>query len=242
MNSELQDNLIINMLELIKSKEYKGINFLVSNITEYNQNLYLNVFSKISNALRKEGYIFMLTISPNYSLTYINLAYQRISLFVDRIIFLQSIWGKNNQPPSPISNISFMKPFIEHVTNIIPSSYVSLGKPIIGYDWQLPFVPNFTKAKIMSLNSTIDLASEQSAVIQFDEVSQTPYYNYTRNIDGAPENHIVWFIDARSLQALDNIIIEYDLVGTGLWYLTGYNQQLYSMINGHFNIIKFTTP
>jgi spore germination protein len=52
------------------------------------------------------------------------------------------------------------------------------------------------------------------------------------------ENHIVWFTDARSIKALDEVVIEYDLVGTGLWQLTSYNQQLFSITNAVFNIIK----
>lgn len=238
LDNELQDKITYEILQIIRTKGFKGINFFISNITEYNQNLYLNLLSKLSLALRIEGYIFMVTISPDYNPPYKNIDYERISLLVDRIIFLQNVWGMNKQPPSPISNISLIRPFIEHVTSIVPSKYISLGKPIVGYDWELPFISNVTTAKLMSLNSSITLAYDQSAIIQFDDVSQTPHYDYTRSSVGAPEHHIVWFIDARSIKALDEIIIEYNLIGTGLWHLTSYNQQLYSMINALYNIIK----
>lgn len=239
LDNKLQDKLINEMLQIIRSKGFKGINFLISYITEYNQNLYLNFLSKLSWALRNESYIFMVTINPDYNPPYKNLDYESISLLVDRIIFLQNVWDINKQPPSPISNISLIRPFIEHVTSTVPSKYISLGKPIVGYDWELPFVPNETLAKLMSINSTITLAYDQSAVIELDEESQTPHYDYTRSTVGAPENHIVWFIDARSISALDDVLIDYNLIGTGLWHLTSYNQQLYSMINALFNIIKF---
>ena len=236
--NEQQDNLINSMLQIISSKGFKGINFLISYITEYNQSLYLNFFTKLSKALKNEGYVFMITISPNYLSDNIHLDYHSLSLLVDRIIFLQNIWGMNKQPPAPISNISLIRPFIEDVTSQVSSKYISLGKPLIGYDWKLPYTPNATVANIMSLNSCIALAYDQRAVIQLDEESQTPYFNYIRSTVGAPEKHIVWFIDARSIKALDDIIIDYDLSSTGLWYLTSYNQQLYSIINALFNIIK----
>ena len=234
LDNELQNKLINDTLQIIRSKGFKGINFFISNITEYNQNLYLNVFTKLSRALRNEEYIFMITISSDYTSTIENLDYQSISSLVDRIIFLQNIWDIRKQPPAPISNISLIRPFIEHITSIVSPEYISLGKPGIGFDWELPSIPNVTLARLMSLNSTITLAYDKRAVIQLDEVSQTPYFNYIEYTG----KHIVWFIDARSIKALDEIIIEYDLVGTGLWFLTSYNQQLYSMINALFNIIK----
>lgn len=237
LDNNLQDKLINDILQLLENKEFFGINFLIGQITEYNQNLYLNFFTKLSEALRKDGYSFMITISPDFSVQE-NLDYDRISLLVDRIIFLQNLWIKKNQPPAPISNISLIRPFIENVVSKVSSKYISLGKPLIGFDWLVPYVPGSTAA-LMSLNSTIILAHDQNAVIQLDEESQTPYYEYIRSLLGANENHIVWFLDARSIKALDDVIIEYDLIGTGLWNITSYNQQLFSITNAEYNIIKY---
>ena len=234
LDNEQQDKLINGMLQIIRSKGFKGINVFISNITEYNQSLYLNVFAKLSMALRNEGYIFFITITTNYTSTNENLDYQSISFLVDRIIFLQNIWEMRKQPPAPISDISLIRQFIDHITSKVSPNYISLGKPLVGLGWDLSFIPNLPLAKLLSLNSTITLAYDQRAVIQLDDVSQNSYFNYMEYT----ENHIVWFIDARSIKALDEIIIEYDLVGTGLWFLTSYNQQLYSIINATFNILK----
>lgn len=238
LDNEQQDILVSDILQILRSKGFMGVNLITTYIKEYNLSLYLNFITKLSSALRNEGYIFFITISPEYSLTYENLDYNSISALVDRIVFLQNVWEINKKPPSPISNISLIRPFIEHVTNTISPKVISLGTPLIGYDWQLPFIPKVTIAKTLSLNSILALAYEQRAVIQFDEVSQTPYFEYIGSTVGAPENHIVWFIDARSIKALDDVIIDYDLVSTGLWHLTILNQQLFSMLNSTFNIIK----
>jgi spore germination protein len=187
----------------------------------------------------------MVTINPNLnenngSLSYDNIDYYSLSLIADRIIFLNSIWGINYQPPSPISNISLIRPFLDYITDIISPSIISIGKPLIGYDWTLPFTPGSSFARALSLNSVITLAYDQRVVIQLDEESQTPYFNYISSQVGALENHIVWFIDARSINALDDVIAEYNLVGTGLWNLTSFNQQLFSIINARFIITKFS--
>lgn len=236
LDNNLQDKVINEILQLLRSKEFFGINFLISYISVYNQSLYINLFDKISKVLKDYGYIFMITISPDF-LLYETIDYNSISLFVDRIIFLQNIWTKQKLPPSPISNISLIRPFIEHVTSKVSPEYISLGKPVIGYDWVIPFIPG-SIANLMSLNSTLDIANEQNAVILFDEESQTPHFEYTRPTVGNTEKHKVWFIDARSINTLDEIIIEYNLIGTGIWNITSYNQQLFSITNATYNIIK----
>lgn len=237
LDTKLQDDLINELLQILESKGFMGVNLLISYISEYNQNLYLDLLSKVSEVLRNDGYFVVITISPDYSV-YEDLDYQQISFFVDNIIFLQNIWTKITQPPAPISNISLIRSYIEKVISRVSPKYVSLGKPPFGCDWIVPFVTGST-ANLMSLNSTIILAYEQDAEIIFDNESQTPYFEYTRlTVSEVPEDHIVWFIDARSIRALDEIVIEYGLIGTGLWNITCYNQQLFSITNATYNIIK----
>lgn len=232
----MQDSLMNELLEILRSKEFMGVNMLISYISYYNQGLYLKLFKKMSTLLRKDGYFFMITISPDYSVLE-NLDYQSISLYVDRIIFLQNIWTKKKQPPAPISNISLVRPFIENVVSKVSPNYISLGKPLVGCDWIVPYAPVST-ANLMSLNSTIVLAYEQRAEIHLDEESQTPYFNYIKSTGGDVEEHKVWFIDAHSLNAADGVVIEFDLAGTGIWNITSYFQQLFSIISAYYNVIK----
>lgn len=236
LDTKVQNQLVEETLQLLSSKGFAGINLLISFMTEYNQKLYLNFFAKISEQIRNKGYIFMITLNPNFNV-FENIDYYSISLVVDRIIFSQDIWNKKKQPPSPVSNISLIRLFIENVTSKISSKYISLGIPLIGYDWVIPFEPGST-ANLLSLNSSIVLAYDQNSEIQLDEESQTPYFKYIRSIVGSVEEHIVWFIDAHSIKALDEVILDYDLVGTGIWNISSYNQQLFSITNATFNIMK----
>lgn len=243
LNEELQDKSVNGMLQLVKTKGYYGINALISNINKTNQNLYYTVLTKLSIALRKEGFSLFLTINPNLkktgnTFTFEDLDYIKISTIADRIIFLPHIWGLNKQPPAPISDISLFRPFIDYVTKLVSPNNISVSKPLIGYDWKLPFQAGTSFANSMTINSAITLAHEQQAVINLDEVSQTPYFNYIRSYVGYPESHIVWFIDGRSIKALNDVILDYDLVGSGIWNLMSYNQQLFSLVNATFNIIK----
>jgi spore germination protein len=246
LDNEKQDKLIQDILQIVKQKEYLGVNLLVCNMRDYNQHLYLNSFIKLSRVLKNEGYLFMVTISTDYKKDpdnndeYENIDYNSMSQVVDQIIFLQNIWEKRFEPPSPISDISLINPFIAYVTGSVTPDKVSIGKPLIGFDWALPFVKYVSDVYSLSLDSAIILAYNERATIKLDETSQTPYYTYVKTNERGPENHIVWFIDARSIKALEGVIMDYNLNGTGLWNITSYNQQLFSVINVGFSIKKFS--
>lgn len=239
-----QDKLIKDLLQIIETKGYSGINFVIGNITSYNQSLYLKAFTKISKALKDAGYYFVLSISSDYSKrsnseAFTNIDFKSIGLLVDRIIFIQDFWVRKMQPPSPVSNISLIRPLIEHVNS--QTNDISIGKPLVAFDWELPYSPGLSEINTLSLNSAITLAYEQRATIQLDEESQTPFYTYNRASARTVVGHIVWFIDARSIRALDDVIMDNNLTSTGLWYIAAYNQQLFSSINANYSIIKFIT-
>lgn len=243
LSEEKLDKLVTDMIQIVRAKGFMGINALISNMNESNQGLYLKMLAKLSKLLRNEGFIFIVTFNPNLTkndniFVYENLDYNNLSSIVDRLIFLNTIWGINKQPPSPVSNISFISSFINYVTTKIPSNLIAIGTPLIGYDWELPFVPDSSYANSMSLYSTLTLAYDQQTTIYFDEISQTPYYNYVKSYVGEPQNHIVWFIDARSINSLNDIIINYNLIGSGIWNLSSSNQQLWSIMNARFIIVK----
>jgi spore germination protein len=115
---------------------------------------------------------------------------------------------------------------------------LSIGLATIGYDWELPFIAGISSVHALTHASAVALARNEGAVIQFDEISQTPYFIYSNSNNPFPVDHIVWFIDARSIDALLRLVVEHDLKGTGIWNITVYNTQLWLIINSQFEIEK----
>ncbi len=143
-------------------------------------------------------------------------------------------WATTINPPAPISSIYNMDAFLNYVTGFISPDKIIIGIPTIGYDWELPFFPGFSSVNSISFDGAINLAREHNAIIQFDEVSQTPYYIYYDN----QIQHIVWFIDSRSINALLDLVVKYNLHGAGIWNITLYNPQLWLVINAQYEIDK----
>jgi len=237
--------LIQNILNTIQSKGFKGVNVLISNINMTNQKLYINFLTKLSEALKQGGYTFIATMNPNIKnengiAIFEKLDYNTISQLVNQLVFIQYVWGVNKEPPGPINSITMMRTFLDYIKSTLSMNNTSLGKPLIGYDWELPYIPGKTVANAMTLDSTLMLARNNNAIIEFDVESQTPFFRYYNYSMSLPTEHIVWFIDARSIKALDDLIIEYNLAGSGIWNINNYNQQLWSIINARFNITRIT--
>lgn len=242
-NKEYQDRFIKDTLYIMKAKGYYGINIFFNYINPGNQKLYEDFTAKVSNSLSNEGYLFFITINP-----YIDFSenappseiadYATISRPVNNITFLNLIWGTNNGPPSPVISINAIRQFINMTLAKVSPDLISIGMPIIGYNWELPYVAGKTTANALTINAAISLAADFGSVIQFDDPSQTPYFLYDQYSNDLPVRHIVRFIDARTIDSLANVISEYGLDGIGIWNIMVFYDQLWLIINTQYEIEK----
>lgn len=245
LNEEYQKYHIEKLVYFLKSKGYYGVNVVFNYMSIANQNLYQNFVKNISDSLKKEGFLVFITINPNISflnneIEFEKIDYRNINQIADGILFLRFIWGVNSEPPTPVSSIEQIKVFLNYVLTMASFDKISIGKQLISYDWTLPYIPGKSKANSLTIDSALDLARSEGAIIQFDEVSQTPFFFYQKSVFGLTTDHIVWSIDARSILALVNLISEYKLNGTGLWNVMTYYAQLWLVLNSQFEINKFS--
>lgn len=240
---EYQNRFITNLIKILNSSGYYGVNFMISEINEENQKLYNDLYTKISNSFKNEGYQLFVTIDPN--LKYIDdkpsfeqIDYSPIGKSVNGITFLQYVWGRYPGPPTPVSSINLLSNFIDYVVTLVPPEKIAIGKSLIAYDWTLPYNNINSHATSLSLNSAIILAHDVGTIIQFDETSQTPFFQFQTTYASEIIDHIVWFIDIRSINALDKLVIEYSLAGSGIWNIMIYYQQMWTLIISQFEIVK----
>ncbi|MBP1755627.1 MAG: hypothetical protein H6Q59_2025 [Firmicutes bacterium] len=238
---ELQDRFINNLLIILNEKGYSGVNIAYHFLSAENIQAYSIFTSKVAVAVRDAGYSFFITIPPRVSqgnnmMAYQKLDYSKFGQNANEVLFMPFYFGYSYVPPLPVMSITETKDLLEYAITIIPPEKVSIGISAIGYDWSLPYVPGVTKANSLSVTSAIQLADVKSAAIQFDEVSQTPFYNYSEVV--LPINHIVWFTDARSIYGMAELVPSNGLKGIGVWNIMYYNSQLWLIINSQYDILK----
>ena len=242
INETLSDRLINNITNILNGKGYLGVSITFELLYTSNLILYQNYIKKLSKALKAEGLKLFITISPvntNITLEDIKTITPDIEEFLDGITFMDYNRGLNtNPPPGPVTSINKLEAFLTIATSIISEDIINIGSPAIGFDWELPFVPNVSTFAILKYYTAIELANDENSIIKFDESSQTPYFTYSKSTAGVPIEHIVWFIDARTISSLINLIPKFHLDGTGIWIIMYYFAQIWSIINPQYKITK----
>jgi spore germination protein len=117
----------------------------------------------------------------------------------------------------------------------MPASKIMMGQNLYGYDWTLPYVQGGKFAKALSPQAAIDLARSVNAAIQYDYTAQAPHFSYW---DNQGKHHIVWFEDARSIQAKFDLVKELGLRGVSYWKLGLSFPQNWLLIDDNFNVVK----
>lgn len=240
LNEDFQNKIIENILAIIREKGYYGVNISFENISTVNIKLYEKYFEKIASRLTEEGFLVFLTANPNLTLAdsrvdFEKLDYSVFNRLAENIIFMSYEWASRDITPSPISSYYETDIFLKFILDYIPADKVIIGLATIGYDWELPYASRITDVKSLSFSRSVELAANVDATIQYDELSQTPYFRYT---SGDNVEHIVWFINSRSINAIMDLVYKYNLEGISVWNIMLFNPQLWLIIASQFEIEK----
>jgi len=242
-NEVLMDRLIDNLVIILKTKGYYGVNLTYQLLNNATLSAYETLNSKAYNRIKQEGLAFFVTISPNTifaadRISFESVDYGKILEESDGAIILNYLWGTYLGPPAPLASISKINEFLDYIIPQTQPDKLVIGMPLIAYDWELPYSIGLSKASALTIDGAITLAREYGATIQFDEVSQTPFFTYNERGSGIAREHVVWFIDARSIDAILKLIIERGLAGSGIWNIMSYYPQLWLVTNTQYEIEK----
>lgn len=138
-------------------------------------------------------------------------------------------------PPMAVAPINNVRSVVEYAVTEIPNEKILMGIPFYGYDWTLPYVKG-SRARSLGTVEAVDIARRYGAEIQFDEEAQTPFFYYTD--ESMQREHVVWFENARSIEAKLNLITEFNLIGTGIWNIMRYFPEGWLVMNGLYDIYK----
>lgn len=233
----LQDILIENIINIMDEKGYTSLNIDFEYIFASDAQSYVSFVSKTTQRLNAEGYNVIVALAPKTSinqpgLLYEGFDYAALGAAADGVLLMTYEWGYTYGPPMAVAPINKVRDVIEFAVTQISPEKILMGIPNYGYDWSLPFVNGTSKAITLSNVKAVELAADFGVVIEYDDESQAPFFNYTEN----GVSHVVWFEDARSIQAKLKLIEEYNLRGGSWWTIMNYFPQNWMVTNALYEI------
>lgn len=231
----LQDKLIENILFIMRSKGYFGLDIDFEYVATENKDKYIKFLEKITKTLNNNGYPVNVSLAPKLSknqkgLLYEAHDYEAIGEIANSILLMTYEWGYTYSKPMPTSPIDKVRLVLDYATSEIKSEKIFLGVPNYGYRW----TEGEKMAKSIGNEEAIDIARENNATIEFDEKTQTPYFSYIK--DG--KKNIVHFEDARSIYSKFMLISEYNLAGFSYWNIMRKFTQANTVLSQLFDVYQ----
>lgn len=231
-NKDLWNVLIGNILSVMRQKGYYGLDVDFEFLGIENALKYAEFVAFAREKLNEQGFPVLVALAPKTSVTQPGVLYQghdykALGQAANSVLLMTYEWGYTSGPPMAISPIKQVSDVVEFALTQIDANKIFLGISNYGYDFTLPYVRGESKAPSVSIVEATNLAIQEGATIQYDEVVQAPYFRYFEN----GTEHVVWFEDVRSLQARLQLLQKYNLRGALYWNLNRPNPQNLVLIN-----------
>lgn len=238
-DERVQDALTANIVNTLKAKNYVGLEVDFEYIYPENRENYNGFLRKLNEKLKPLGYLLMSSVAPKASADYRGLPYEAHDYPVhgklsDHIRLMTYELGHAYGPPKPVAPIAEVRKTLQYAASVIPRQKVFMGIPNYGYDWILPHEEG-KKAEALTNTGAVSLARRVGAAIQYDQKAQVPFFKY---FDDNRKEHIVWFEDARSIEAKLRLMDQYYPVGAGYWTIGSYFPQNWLVLGSLYDVRK----
>ncbi|MDN4075913.1 LysM peptidoglycan-binding domain-containing protein [Fictibacillus terranigra] len=219
-SSAIQDQLLTNIIKIMKEKGYVGLNVDFENVYQSDRELYNQFLQRTVSRLHPEGYFVSTALAPKTSGEQKGLLveahdYPAHGRIVDFVVLMTYEWGYRLGPPQAISPLNQIKRVLDYAVTVIPRNKIFFGFQVYARDWLLPHVKG-QEAETFSQQEAVRRAIQYGVPIHYDPTSQAPFFRYT---DAQGRQHEVWFEDARSAQSKFDTVKDYGLRGISYWVL-----------------------
>ncbi|KAB2338221.1 LysM peptidoglycan-binding domain-containing protein [Cytobacillus depressus] len=215
---EIRERLINNIYNLVKTKNYAGVNIDFERIRESERDLFSGFLRSLRERLRPEGYYTSVAIPAKTSddIPWLKgYDYGGIGAAVDIVFIMAYDWHETSSPPGPTAPITEVRRTIEYALNHMRGNKIILGVPRYGYDWTMSN-GTVASARAVSVATAVETAMKYQVPIQYSIEYQQPFYQYR---DETGKRHIVWYEDTRARAQKLQLMVDYRLRGIGAWQL-----------------------
>ncbi|MFD2114382.1 glycosyl hydrolase family 18 protein [Paenibacillus yanchengensis] len=236
----VQQRLLEQITSTMLLKGYTALNVDFEYVLPEDRLAYNQFLRTLTDRLHQHELLVATSLAPKTSsqqtgILYEAHDYEAHGQIVDFVTLMTYEWGWSGGPPRAVAPLNEIVKVLNYALSVIPANKIMLGMPLYGYDWSLPYVQGGNWAQPISSQEAIKRAATNNVPIQYDETAQSPYYYYT---DEQQKQHIVWFEDARSIQAKLNIAKAHQLRGLSYWVLGLACPQNWTLIDNNVTVSK----
>ena len=162
---DIQEKLIDNMLMIMKSKGYKGVNLAFIQILPADLASYAEFVARVTERLNQEGYVVFVSLSPStfkFQIGYPNYDpyFSEIGKASNFVILITYLWQEGHISQLYQTTSYYLGEYLEYAITQIPPEKIMLGLSRIAYDWELPYIEGETIGAALSNSSAMDLANQ----------------------------------------------------------------------------------
>lgn len=236
---KIQEHFLNQIVETAMKHGFRDIHFDFEYLRSEDREAYNTFLRKAKNLFKSKGWMISTALAPKTSSEQVGQWYEAHDYrthgeIVDFVVIMTYEWGYSGGPPMAVSPIDQVRKVIKYAVSQIPSNKILMGQNLYGYDWTLPYTAG-TIAKALSPQNAISIAAQNKVKIEYDQRAQAPNFRY-QGSEG--KQHIVWFEDARSIQAKFNLVKEFHLRGMSYWKLGLSFPQNWLLISDNFYVEK----
>lgn len=235
-DKEAQQTLIDNIIYLLQTKNYYGLNIYFEDVYPSDKGFYTSFYQAVTQQLFPLGYVVVATdtldINPNRSyLSYDTLDFEYFSRYVNQVFIVVSYAFRDPYgPPMATIPLDELRQILNFAVSIIPSQSILMGLTLYGLDWTIPYNPEIP-AQLITYDQVKELAGRKAAIVQFDEATQSPYFYYLDDM-GLP--HIIWFNNEQSLRLRLALVRIYNLGGISFWTTFDFSSDVFQILDSMF--------
>lgn len=219
-----------NILNALKLNGYKGVNVDLEGVYYYDRDYYTTFVKELYNLIKPLGYTVTIAVPAKTSDSLTSpwdgaYDYAALASYADQIEIMAYDEHYPGGTSGPVASIGWVQNVVKYAVTVIPSQKIILGVAAYGYDWYS------TTTKSYSISGMYNLASTNKAAVLWDNVSETPYFNF---VDASGISHSCWFENNQSLGYKLDLVNNYNLCGIGIWRLGLENSDYWTTIKSKF--------
>lgn len=218
-----QENLVANLLNIVRQQGFDGIDIDFEGLGEDNRDLFTNFARNLTAAFKAENLKVAITLEARLA-NQVPMDWRNLSLIADELrIMAYDYHAQSTATPGPIAPLGWLKEILDYTQQNARSEKFIIGLGNYGYDWTEPTEAGKPWQGIgISHERAVALAeSKQSPIIiqsgidaRGYDIGTAPSFTYT---DEAGKRHEVWFEDEASLTAKLNLVAQYKTAGVIFW-------------------------